>query len=175
MGLDKPHFARSLLSSGVRQNVELLHLIACIVIDYEVTDRKLIHGLLTKLCTARQREVVSRLLHLCRLYPSLARLSDLAVVWRDIAGWMHGEIDPESPSANQQLRRYAYFCLSFPAEARHTFDSLNAQMQSDGLLVGSQLLSIIISPAQKDIPIAMTVRERVEADVHLSWSDISNE
>lgn len=71
---------------------ELLHLIACIVVDYEVVDRKLVSDLLNKLYGGRQREIVSRLLHICRLYPSLARIDDLAMVWRDIADWMHNKI-----------------------------------------------------------------------------------
>uniref|UniRef100_A0A915BMD4 RZZ complex subunit KNTC1/ROD C-terminal domain-containing protein n=1 Tax=Parascaris univalens TaxID=6257 RepID=A0A915BMD4_PARUN len=89
MEQNKAHLARSLLSSGVRQSMELLHLIACIVVDYEVVDRKLVSDLLSKLYGGRQREIVSRLLHICRLYPSLARIDDLAMVWRDIADWMH--------------------------------------------------------------------------------------
>ncbi|VDK51891.1 unnamed protein product [Anisakis simplex] len=109
---NKAHLTKSLLSSGVRQSMELLHFIACVVIDYEVVDRKLIFDLLTKLYGGRQREIVSRLLYLCRLYPALARQhNDLALIWRDIADWMYFSIDDSDPSMNEKLRRYVYFCL----------------------------------------------------------------
>uniref|UniRef100_A0A915BMT2 Uncharacterized protein n=1 Tax=Parascaris univalens TaxID=6257 RepID=A0A915BMT2_PARUN len=48
-------------------------------------------------------------------------------------------------------------------------------MCSDGLLVGSQLLSIVASPTQKEIPVLKTQVRNLNADVRLRWCDVHDE
>jgi hypothetical protein len=137
---------RRLLSaqSTYRHTAEIGHLLACAVLDKNITDISIIEQVAQRVFQLRQKKHLFALLKHARKLAEVKTMKNIVTYYVRTFEWMFDEIDKDNASATAEVLNLAYFLIGCPVEGRNHFNQPK-QLVAPVLPAASALIAIASS------------------------------
>lgn len=154
--------------SQYRQTAEISHMLACAVLDRNVTDIATIGKVAHRLHSLRLKRHLRALLKYVRHIADVHLLPNIGLYYSRVFEWFLSDIDKDQPGGHGQILSLVYFLLGCPVEGRNNFTSSKQQLAAAKFHTATALVSIAAcATSQSDMDIEAS-------DMRIQWHTLKD-